>query len=603
MPKKKLPPHYKRKKPVVATVAELPGTEELVSAIPAWKFDPIAATEIIGLLLLPLLAFFVMRFVPINQNGFLDPYVYTGYIHDFKELLARYGLTYYSVRFGMIAPARWFTELFGPEAGYLTFRYVLASIAGMPLYYMVKRRFSRPVAVLTVVALLTSPYFARAVLWDYPDAAGVPYLVAAISLFLLDDRPSFWRDAAAGAFTAMAVNSNFFEVALFGIFGGLWLCCFLAFRRPLGDLARRVGSVAVGGLIVFVLGCVYYWHALGRPTNIFYPTLGMALSLARGGAQQWHTADPDWITMQIHVLIPVVLGICCIAVIRWRRFTFIGLLVLGFGLASTGFYYIEQFLLNSDILQLFYYFSYLIPAVFLMLAFLWQTLWERTTRREPVFLGLGLAALLAQWMLMTWGDLFLPFLSMSTSLALAGAVTAVMFLATRDWWPAAVRNVMALLALLLVSGCFTAEQADYRDLLRSSRSSDKREMDVYRVALQFLRAVPRVSEYPGAIVFWYKNRPGNSIRSVQSTHLWGYSKLNRNPPEDPGLPYLDKQHLQSLRRPEVRYLALLGESEDEISQGLAALRRDSVEFSPADHRVLASGDYRVYFQLVELKHR
>jgi len=163
-----------------------PGLEVMAPATPTWKFDRLVAVEVIGLLLMPLISFWAMRFIPINQNQYLDPYVYTGYIHDFKDLIARYGLTYYSVRFGMIIPAQVFAYLFGPVSGYFAFRYVLALSAGMSLYYMVKRQFSQPVAAVTVIGLLTSPYFARALLWDYPDAAGVPFLVAAICLFLLE---------------------------------------------------------------------------------------------------------------------------------------------------------------------------------------------------------------------------------------------------------------------------------------------------------------------------------------------------------------------------------------------------------------------------------
>lgn len=107
-----------------------------------------------------MLAFWVMRFVPINQNAFIDPYVYTGYIHNFGDLMTRYGLTYYSVRFGLIVPAQWFARLFGDEGGYFILRYVLVLIAEVPLYYAVKRQFSQPVAILTVVGMVTSPYFA-----------------------------------------------------------------------------------------------------------------------------------------------------------------------------------------------------------------------------------------------------------------------------------------------------------------------------------------------------------------------------------------------------------------------------------------------------------
>lgn len=577
--------------------------EVAAPAVPARLFNPAIAAEAGALLLLPLAAFWVMRFVPINQNHFLDPYVYTGYIHNFDDLMARYGLTYYSVRFGLIVPAQWFARLFGVEDGYLAFRYVLALVASIPLYCVVKRHFSQPIAILTVAGMLTSPYFARALLWDYPDSAGVSFLTAAVCLFLLEERPSLWRDTLAGACAAMAVHSNFFVVALVGIFSLVWSFLALWFRHPLKDVARHFSGVALGAFLVTLLGCLYYWRAIGRPADIFSVTFGMASSLANGGTRQWRVPGISWIATQIHVLLPVLLGVCCILVTRWRRITFTGLVIVTFGVAATAFYYIEQLFLGSDVLQLFYYFSYLIPAVFLMLAYLWQALWEQTRRGAPAFVAMGLTALLGQWMLAIWGDRTLPNLTILHWLALCGVAVAALFLATRDWrWPSA-RSLLSWVALILLGGCFTAAFSDYSNLMRNRHTTDNQEMDVYRVAQQFMHAVPKVSEHPGIIRFWYNNRIGNSINSVQSTFLWGYSKINTNPPEDPGLPHLGEFQLHLLRDPQLRYLGLLGETDEELSLGLAALTREGIEFTNADYRELASGDYRIYYQLVELTHR
>jgi hypothetical protein len=596
--KKKQRPHYKPKKQ--ASVEAV--IEEAAPAKLPWKFDRTVALESVSLLLLPLVAFWVMRFIPINQNNYLDPYIYTGYIHAFPDLIARFGVTYYSVRFGLIVPAQWFAKVFGPMGGFFAFRYALAVIAGAPLYYTVKRNFSQPVAVMTVAGMMTSPYFARTLLWDYPDAAGVPFLVAAVCLFLLEERPSLWRDGLAGACTAMAVNSNFFEVSLIGIFGVVWLSLALLFRRPLKEVMKRIGGVALGGFLITLLGCLYYWRALGRPVNIYYVTLGMAFSQARGGAKAWRTPGAGWIVTQIQVLVPVFLVVCCVFVARWRRAALASLVVVGFGVAVTAFYYAEQFVLASNILEFFYYFSYFMPAVFLMLAFLWQALWERTRGSAPAFIGLGLAALLAQWLPAIWAGRTLPYLTLSQWLALAGVAIVTVFLATRDWRLPAVQGMLPWLALVLLGVSFTAGMASYGGMIRNGPAAANMEMDVYRVALQFVGAVPKQAEHPGLIRFWYNNRVGNSINSVQSTYLWGYSKLNASPPADPGLPHLGEFQLQSLQNPELRYLVLLCESREECSQGLAALTQAGVVFKPEDDRILASGHYRIYYQLVELVH-
>src|SRR5580658_4052850 len=52
------------------------------------------AREPLFLLLFPPLAWIVLKMTLLNQRSFLDPYFYTGYIHDGKDLIDRYGLTY-----------------------------------------------------------------------------------------------------------------------------------------------------------------------------------------------------------------------------------------------------------------------------------------------------------------------------------------------------------------------------------------------------------------------------------------------------------------------------------------------------------------------------
>jgi hypothetical protein len=298
---------------------------------------------------------------------------------------------------------------------------------------------------------------------------------------------------------------------------------------------------------------------------------------------------------------PVFLVACCLLVGRWRRITVTHWVVLSFGIAVTAFYYAEQFLLASNILEFFYYFSYLMPAVFLMLAYLWQMLWEETGRRTPAFITLGLTALLAQWALSIWGGWALPDLTFSRWLALAAMTALVVFLATRERRLPFVQDKLPWLALVFLSGFFSAGLANYGRITGNGPPLKNVETDVYRVAVQFTRAIPKRVDHPGEILFWYNNR-ASSLGSIQSTYLWGYSKLNANLPEDPGLPHLGELQLQLLGNTQVRYLGLLAESEEEVSQGLAALTREAVGFKSLDHRVLASGNYRVYFQLVELKH-
>jgi hypothetical protein len=327
----------------------------------------------------------------------------------------------------------------------------------------------------------------------------------------------------------------------------------------------------------------------------------MADGMLHGGGKPWRTPGTSWMAAQIHVLTPIVLVLCSIAVIRWRRTSFAGWVVVGFGAAITAFYYVEQFFLDGNILQLFFYFSYLVPAIFLMLAFVWQPLQERTKQNPYGFVGLGLTALLGQWMLPAFDRWVLANLTISVCLLIGGVTAIVMFLATRELRSPPIRNILPWVALVLLGVSFSAAFVNYPNVRREPAVA-KRELDVYRVSLQFADAVPKVAEHPGIIRFWYRNRSEDSLNSIQSMFLWGYSRVSSALREDPGLPYLGDFELQQLRDPQLRYLGLLGESQEELFGGLAALTEKAIPFRPTDYRVLISGDYRVYFQIVELLH-
>ena len=72
----------------------------MATAAPVAGGSPTVAARIAELAfvaLCPAVAFWVMHFPPIAQNGFIDPFIYTGYINNFEDLIQRYGITYPNV--------------------------------------------------------------------------------------------------------------------------------------------------------------------------------------------------------------------------------------------------------------------------------------------------------------------------------------------------------------------------------------------------------------------------------------------------------------------------------------------------------------------------
>lgn len=569
-----------------------------VAAAKRWTaFAPGAAmtTEAAFLLLLPILSFFCVNFQPVLQNGTLDPFFYTSYVHNFHDLWLRYGVTYYGVRFGFILPARLCTTLFGPIAGYFALRYVLALVFAAPLYAVCKRYLSLPVAVFVYATAVSTPYLAHTLLWDQPDATGCPFLSAAICLFLLGRGRATLASSIAGICLGIAGNSNVFTLGIFGIFLAIYGVLWRLFRGDWSLLLRRVLVAAAGALAVTAAGSLYYWRATGV-WNIFSVTIGVASSLSHGGMRQWRTGGWAWTLGSYQVYVPVWLSLCCAPALAAGKRSFRVAVAGGFGIAVTLFYYVHQFLLGADTLQLFYYFSYAAGAIYFMMAIVYQRLWTAARLGAAGFVCVACAATILPWLLLSfgWDPLAPKSLAVFASLAAcAMAVWAALLYARHI----RTRPVLARAAVVLFGLGYSAGFATYGSTVHRRADPSHLEVDVYRVALQFIREMPKYQD-SGPVLFWYNNRAGNLINSVQSTYLWGYSRLNGVAAGDPGMPALNAGQIGRLKQ--ARCLALLGESQQELTQGIASLSSHGVAWRRAKPRVIASGGYTLYWELVEL---
>jgi hypothetical protein len=555
------------------------------------------ATETVALLAAPAVAFWLMHFTPMAQNAYVDPYVYTGYIHNFVDLFERYGVTYYGVRFGIIVPAQLTAALFGPIAGFFVLRYVLVLVAGIPFYLLVKQRHGLHPALATFFLCLTSPFLARTVLWDYPDASGVMFLLAAICLFSIEHERRRLLDVAAGICAGMALHSNVFAAAPLSIYFASYTMVWLWRGGTIAQIVRRLILIAASVAAVSALGAAYYWWRIGV-ADIFTITLKMALGLAGGGMDNWRTPGIAWMGTLWWALTPAVLVLFTTLMYLHRRGHFHETVVLICLIGTTAFYAVSQFFLHADFLELFYYFSYTLPIVFLSLASIVACLWRWSNdRMRGASAVLLLAAATGPWVLRSFD---VPFAVPRTftehiiivTIALACAATAFRLRRSAP-------SLVASVALGFMVYSSFATRGDYASMVNSRLRPNRAELDVYRVALQFIRSVPAIAEKAGAIRFWYHNRPPGSLQSIQSTYLWGYSKVQGGD-ADRGLPYLGMPEVTRILEPGVKWLGLLAEEESELPRARTALLEQGISGETVSHRVLTAGDYTVYLDLIEV---
>jgi hypothetical protein len=573
-------------------------TQPAVTKTPVKSPLPAGArtAEVAFLLLLPIAAFFAIHFETVNQTGMLDPYIYTGYVHNFDDLIARYGIRYYVVRFGFILPAQAMVGLFGPIAGYLVLRYLMALTFGLPLYAVCKRYTSGPVAVCIYTVAMTSPYIARMLLWDHPDATGGPFLSAAICLLLLSQGRAAGFSLLAGLCLGMAGNSNIFTLAIFGVFLAVYAGLWLVHRRPVRQLVQRVGIAAGGALAVCAAGCFYYHHRTGY-WDIFTLTLYFSVGLSRGGMARWHLPGFAWTLTFIQVFIPVWISICCVACLSFWRRSF-PLAVMGcYGIAVTAFYYVHQFLLGADTLQLFYYFSYAAPAIFLMLAVVLQRLWVSAPLRPVWFVSCAVASTSVVWMTVSFASPHAIAVvrqnRAAVFLTVASAALAIWLsiLLRKKAGTVGVLATVVMFGLTLDAGCIF-----YAVAVHLRRDPTHMEMDLYQATMQLARRMPKMRD-SGVMMFWYKSAAQN-ISSIQCAYLWTYSRVSP-PGDDPGMPTLTPEAMAQLK--ETQSVVLLAETAGEIRTGLDSLTSRGVRHREIRSDILAAGDYKVYWTLVDLR--
>jgi hypothetical protein len=554
--------------------------------------------EIAFLAVCPPIAFWVMNFSAIAQKEFVDPFVYTGYINNFEDLFLRYGATYYGVRFGLVAPAELAAAAFGPIGGYFFLRYAFGLIAAGPFYVLIRQRFGCAAAVASITLLLTSPYFARAVLWDHPDAAGVPFLFAAISLLLIEGRRRRLLDSCAALGAGLAIHSNIFVAAPLGIFVATWTLFSVLWRRDVRAIAIRLVVMLAGiGVITVVASAYYRWRV--DVADMLSITIEKSLQMASGGMAEWRTVGLEWVSREWHVLTPVALSL--LALLAWskRRVPFPEAVMWASAAATTAFFYMVQFRLGGNSLELFYYFSYLLPFAFLLVALIVGTLLSGPgTRSKWIAAALLISAAIVPWILYSLERGIAFPTRVEHHLAVLGAVAAALILWRRVPRFRSVTLMCAAAALgFMLFGSFSTPV--YARMIDSRVRSNTNEIALYRLALQLIERVPRWSSYPGAVGFWYSNQPADGpIPAIQSTYLFGYSRVQG---QGRGLPHLDAAELERLSRMHLKWLVLLAETETELTLGRETLRRIGIEHKRIDSRALHSGTYTVYFELLELQ--
>ncbi|MEO2193266.1 MAG: hypothetical protein ABGY24_12525 [bacterium] len=241
----------------------------------------------VGLIAIAVAAFFVVAGGATLYGGwgYLDPWIYTGLIHEYGDTLARFGRTYYSTRVAAIWPQGILYSLIG-EPAYLLVRWLTLFGAGAGLALALRGLGSRWVGYFAGVALVFFSPLLSGIMDDYTQPIAIAYAMLSFAA-IVQRQPAF--AVASGVLAGAAIGAH--EITIY-LFAPLVVALTVAALPRLGikDLSKRAGLFLAGAVsiqLVFSLfmGGLYGWT---RSNVLFQETaLNTAVALGKGLAANW----------------------------------------------------------------------------------------------------------------------------------------------------------------------------------------------------------------------------------------------------------------------------------------------------------------------------
>ena len=246
-----------------------------------------------------------------------DPSMHTIYILDPSQMFDRYAAAFVATarmregaQAGFLVLARLCYLAFGVLPGFFVTRYVLALLAIVPAYVLVRRLYGTPAGFMAIGVLLTCPVVITAWGTDYPDSAIVSYVAGGVACLALSLQGRHRRAflIGGGVLLTLAVWSHGMGAVLSATAGVCYLtvCLLRSSRRFLLD-GPLLGLVALATTLALMVASRY---VLGQ-FNFISPTIAAARFLDRPDQiRQWHSANWQWAPHVAYLLVPpsVVVG-------------------------------------------------------------------------------------------------------------------------------------------------------------------------------------------------------------------------------------------------------------------------------------------------------
>jgi len=274
------------------------------------RFSWRALAEGFALLISPVAAFFGLRLRLMPVPDLNDPAMHTTFIIDPQSIFLRYTAAFTpserlreGYRVAFLIPGRIAYLLFGALPGFVVFRYVLALVAVVPTYLLLRRVYGRSAGAVGGVVILSSPVVITARGTDFPNSAAISYLIAGLACLAM---PSLRHRVAW-----LAISAGFFTMAVWSIATSLPLVVatvaaygLIRLQRDRANLFRDAAVMAGAAVAVTAALAIGSGLLLGK-FDYIVPTIQSLIYLSHRSLEAlYHSASWRWAPYDAYLLVP-----------------------------------------------------------------------------------------------------------------------------------------------------------------------------------------------------------------------------------------------------------------------------------------------------------
>lgn len=320
------------------------------------------------------LAFLNTNWIFTPANGMPDTWFYYSFFRYFYQYAPVFpsNVHYFVERLTWIVPGYYVYKIFPPLFANYVIHLIVYYTAVFSLYGILRFLFNQRTALITALTMGSYPWFLRAAGWDYLDGAGIAHMLLLLFLLTLATHSKYWK---AYLFLAGVVHSSMLIINQFWLgFVPAWLAYFLLLNQKykknrIDRLITAAICFIVGNIVISGVVSLFY-HSVTGKYNFIENSMKFSRMVAHSADNKKEVVSyygsmfPYWHLLPILVFLAVgwILKKMKQHIYRFSFFVVLVYFVLSYGWMIFWHYYAIPYLI------VFLYSSYLIPAIFMLLA-------------------------------------------------------------------------------------------------------------------------------------------------------------------------------------------------------------------------------------------